>query len=131
MKKYENFCAALKNLRDIYNYEEPYPNLVLTGMVALYEICFEQSWKLMKERLSSYGYAESATGSPKTVLKTAYKAGMIRDEALWLSALEARNHVAHAYNQDVAIEIARQTKETYYHMFQTFQQEIQKNWLQE
>ena len=44
MKKYENFCNALKNLNDIYNYNEPYDNVVLTDLVALYEICFEQAW---------------------------------------------------------------------------------------
>ena len=45
MKKYENFCAASKNLEDIYKYEDPYDNVTLTGLVALYEICFEQAWK--------------------------------------------------------------------------------------
>lgn len=49
MKKYENFCLALKNLKDIYEYEEPYNNVTLTGLVSLYGICFEQSWKMMKE----------------------------------------------------------------------------------
>lgn len=131
MKKYENFCAALNNLQDIFNYDLPYSNLILTGMVALYEICFEQAWKLMKQCLSNYGYAESATGSPKTVLKTAYQAGMITNETMWLRALEARNHVAHAYNQEIALEIIQQTKKDYYNMFQTLQQEIQKNWLQD
>ena len=29
-----------------------------------------------------------ATGSPKIILKTAYKAGMIKDEELWLRALK-------------------------------------------
>jgi hypothetical protein len=24
MKKYENFCAALENMKEIYKYEEPY-----------------------------------------------------------------------------------------------------------
>lgn len=80
MRKYENFCNALSNMKDIYNYEEPYDNVVLTGLVGLYEICFEQSWKMMKEILEIHGYAEGATGSPKIILKTAYKAGMIRDE---------------------------------------------------
>lgn len=37
----------------------------------------------------------SATGSPKMILKTAYKAGMIEDEELWLQGLIARNNVAH------------------------------------
>ena len=32
MKKYENFKAALQNLKDIYHYEEPYGNVEMTGM---------------------------------------------------------------------------------------------------
>ena len=40
MRKYENFCNALSNMKDIYNYEEPYDNVVITGLVGLYEICF-------------------------------------------------------------------------------------------
>ena len=62
MKKYENFCASLENMKDIYNYEEPYDNVVLTGLVGLYEITFEQSWKMMKEILEIHGFAEGATG---------------------------------------------------------------------
>ena len=27
MRKYENFCNALSNMKDIYNYEEPYDNV--------------------------------------------------------------------------------------------------------
>ena len=47
MRKYENFCNALSNMKDIYNYEEPYDNVVITGLVGLYEICFEQSWNCL------------------------------------------------------------------------------------
>ena len=88
MKKYENFCAALANMKEIYNYEEPFDNVILTGLVGLYEICFEQAWKMMKEILEMHGFEEGATGSPKIILKTAYKAGMIKDEELWLRALQ-------------------------------------------
>ena len=79
MKKYENFKAALKNLKDIYSYHEPYGNVEITGMVGLYEICFEQAGKAMKEILENFGYAYGATGSPRTVLKTANRAGMIEN----------------------------------------------------
>lgn len=82
MKKYDNFCAAFQNLQDIYNYQEPYNNVVITGLVGLYEICFEQAWKTMKEILEWNGVAEAKTGSPKQVLKAAYQAGMFSDEAL-------------------------------------------------
>ena len=57
MKKYHNFCRALENLKEIYNYHEPYDNVVLTGLVGLYEICFEQSWKAIKEILTDQDFA--------------------------------------------------------------------------
>ena len=129
MKKYENFCAALTNLRAVFDYEEPYNNVVLTGMVALYEICFEQSWKAVQEILENNGVAAGQSGSPRQILKAAYQAGMIKDEQLWLSALVARNNVSHAYNQAIALEIVRQTRETYYQMFQSLKSEIDQNWL--
>ena len=69
MKKYENFCNALKNLNDIYNYNEPYDNVVLTGLVALYEICFEQAWKAIKEIMERNGIHEAESGSPRCLDK--------------------------------------------------------------
>ena len=129
MKKYENFKAALNNLKDIYNYEEPYGNVEIAGMVGLYEICFEQSWKAMKEILVDQGYAEGATGSPRTILKTAYKAGMIDDEKVWLDALVSRNNVAHAYNESIARDIINQTKNRYYDMFVELSRTIEQGWL--
>ena len=129
MKKFDNLQAAIHNLKDIYSYQEPYGNVEMTGMVGLYEICFEQAWKAMKEILTYHGYAEGATGSPRTVLKTAYKAGMIADEELWLSALTSRNNVAHAYNEAVALDIIHQTKESFYDLFGKLKNEIEENWL--
>ena len=129
MKKYENFCSSLKNMKEIYNYTEPYDNVVLTGLVGLYEICFEQSWKMMKEILEMHGFEEGATGSPKIILKTAYKAGMIKDETLWLQGLQARNNVTHSYNQKIALGIVRDAKEKFYEMFVELQKEIETKWL--
>lgn len=129
MKKYENFCASLKNMKEIYDYEEPYNTVVLTGLVGLYEICFEQSWKMMKEILEAHGYEEGAIGSPKIILKTAYKAGMIKDEEAWLRALQERNNVTHSYNQKIALGIVRQAKSTFYDLFVQLKEEVDKNWL--
>lgn len=129
MKKYENFCVSLENMKDIYNYEEPYDNVVLTGLVGLYEITFEQSWKMMKEILKIHGFAEGATSSPKMILRTAYKAGMIKDEELWLSALQERNNVTHSYNRKIAMGIITQVKQKFYKMFCELKEEIDRNWI--
>ena len=129
MLKFENFCRALKNLESIRDYSEPYGTVELTGMVALYEICFEQAWKAVKEVLEQAGYAEGKTGSPKLILKTAYSAGILQDEALWLRALAARNNATHAYNEAIALEIVRETKEKYLSMFTALEHEIETNWM--
>ena len=129
MKKYENFCSSLRNMKDIYNYKEPYDNVVLTGLVGLYEITFEQSWKMMKEILQNHGYEEGATGSPKIIVKTAYKAGMIKDEELWLRALQARNNVTHSYNQKIALGIVDEAKNEFYKMFVELKEEVENGWL--
>ena len=129
MKKYENFCNALNNLKDIYDYEEPYGNVELTGLVGLFEVCFEQAWKAMKEILENNGYDSAQTGSPRHIIKTAYQAGMIENEQAWLESLMSRNNVAHAYNKDVALDIIHATKETYYQMFIELKTKIDENWL--
>ncbi len=129
MKKYENFCAALNNLAVVPCYHEPYDTVTMTGLVGLFEICFEQAWKMIKEILEQHGYEGAATGSPKLIIKTAYQASMIQDENKWLSALHARNNVAHSYNQAVALEIINQTREQFLSMFFELKETVDKEWL--
>lgn len=129
MKKYENFCAALANMEDIYKYEAPFDSVVLTGLVGLYEICFEQSWKMMKEILELHGYEESSTSLPKMILKTAFRAGMIQDEGLWMRALQERNNVTHSYNREIALGIVALAKGEFYQMFCELKKEIEAKWL--
>lgn len=69
MKKYENFCAALNNMKEIYKYEPPYNTVVLTGLVGLYELSFEQSWKMMKEILENHGFEGGGNGFTENYFK--------------------------------------------------------------
>lgn len=41
----------------------------------------------MKELLERDGFTEGQTGSPCQIIKTAYQAGMLENEELWLDAL--------------------------------------------
>ena len=129
MKKYENFKSALKNLKDIYSYQEPYGNVELAGMVGLYEICFEQAWKAMKDRLEFSGYAEQKLGSPRAVIKLAYQVNMLADEQLWLDALQARNNVVRSYNEQIALGIIADSKSKFIAMFEALKREIEENWV--
>jgi len=129
MKKYENFCRAYKNLKESIDINPPYDTVTLTGLVGLFEITFEQAWKMMKEILEYHGYAQSGTGSPRMIIKTAYQAGMINDEENWLKALNARNNVAHSYNEEIALSIIKETKEIYTDMFGALKSIVEKDWL--
>lgn len=129
MRKYENFCRAYKNLKDSISIQPPYDTVTLTGLVGLFEIAFEQSWKMIKEILEYHGYEQSSTGSPRTIIKTAYSAGMINDEQVWLKALSARNNVSHSYNEEIALAIVNETKEFYTDMFENLKQAVEKNWI--
>lgn len=129
MRKYDHFCDALKNLRLCRDYSAPYDVVTETGLVNLFSICFEQSWKAMKELLLKHGYDEGKTGSPRMIIKLAYSAGMIRDEKGWIELLDQRNEVAHSYNEEVAASIIENTKKTYLALFETLQKELEENWL--
>ncbi|MBR4151932.1 MAG: HI0074 family nucleotidyltransferase substrate-binding subunit [Selenomonadaceae bacterium] len=128
MRKYENFCKALLNLKELETKSPPYDTITTAGMVALFEICFEQSWKAIKEILELHGIGEKKIGSPKVIIKQAFAAGMIDDEKLWLEALVARNDVTHSYNEEIALEIIRASQEKFIAMFEALKEEIDKNW---
>ena len=128
MKKFENFCRALNNLKEIEGKLPPYDAITTAGMVALFEICFEQAWKAMKEILVRHGVGEKKIGSPKMIIKQAYAAGMIDDENLWLEVLAARNNVTHSYNEEVALEIIDASQKKFLALFQRLKDEIEKNW---
>jgi len=128
-KKVNNFFNALKNLKEIETREPPYDTITEAGMVALFEVCFEQSWKAMKERLEFYGYGERKLGSPNGIIKLAYQAGMIDDEALWSMALKARNDIIHSYSEEIALRIIEDAKEKFIPMFEALRRNIEAEWM--
>ena len=81
-----------------------------------------------QESLSENGIEEAATGSPRSIIKLAYSVNLIKDQEVWLEALVSRNNVAHAYNQAIAMDIVKKTKERYVVMFRELRSEIKENW---
>ena len=129
MKKYDNFSKALMNLQEGLKLEEPYSIIEQTGIVGLFEICFEQSWKLMKAVLEEHGRFEEKIGSLKAILKIAYQCNMIADDTIWLEILKARNTLAHTYSDEEALAVIRKLKEKYIYVFLDLKQELDTKWL--
>jgi len=124
MRKFENFCKALKNL-ELAAELENYSPLEETGFVAMFEICFEQSWKLLKEILHREGVDESKTGSPRQILKSAYSAGILTDEKIWLEILEDRNILSYVYDADKVTDTIYKIKQKYLPAFQDLKSTVE------
>lgn len=128
MKKLDNFVKALEHLRVVQEIEPPYTVMNTAGSVALFEICFEQAWKAMKEALTENGYSESKVGSPRQIIKLAFSAGMINKQEEWLKMLASRNDVAHSYNEEIALGIIAAIKGDYISLFDDLRGELLENW---
>lgn len=83
----------------------------------------------MKEILEIHGYEKGTTGSPKIILRTAYKAEMIKNEKNWLKALQRRNNEIYFYDEKIALGIVRQTKSIFFDLFVKLMLEFDANWL--
>lgn len=128
MKKYDNFCKALSNLREGAQLNSPYTVVEQTGITGLFGICFEQSWKLMKAVLEYNGCFEYKTDSPREIIKAAYQCGMINDAGEWLDLLMTRNVLSHTYSDEEALAAIEQIKNKFLILFEQLKKVIDEEW---
>lgn len=127
MKKYDNFASALSALsrsdkQDLEN------EFVQGGIIAKFSLQFELSWKLMKELLAYEGDQAATTGSPREILKAAFRYFDWMDESTWLDMLRDRNDTIHLYDADLAQRLVGTIIERYIPAFERFNTEIQKRY---
>ena len=131
MGEYEAFSAALKNLREIYNYNEPYENIVLAGFSVLYREYVKRALELMGTLMEKKGYPGKDTGYPRQVLKAAGQRGLIKNLRLWLRALDVECQVDWDNGSKDISDYVDDVKDSYFPMFCEFQEEVVKHWLVE
>ena len=105
MRKFENYDASLKVLREAPS-QDLSNEFVLGGVIDKFSLQFELGWKLLKALLAYEGSSVSATGSPRDILKEAFRYYDFMDDSLWLSMLRDRNNTAHVYDARAARRLA-------------------------
>lgn len=127
MKKYNDFCKALDNLKECEKLSEPYSLVERAGIAALFSVCFEQSWKLIKERLGRCGSMPSAD-SPGMIIRAASGCGIIESRDLWNEILEMRNFFVHIqdYDSESAKNAAQKIIREYISAFEELKRNIDK-----
>ena len=99
-RRFQSFCNSLDALAEARE-RDLTDSFVLSGTSARFSITFDLSWKVMKDILVQY-YAITGfvTGSPRDVLREAFKANLISDDA-WMDMFKVRNELAHDYDSEI------------------------------
>lgn len=123
MKKFDNYISNLRVLENA-DKEDLENEFVISGVIDKFFLQFELGWKVLKELLRYEGVSESNTGSPREIIKAAYKVYDYLDEDIWISMLRARNDMTHIYDGNAAKELVEQILSAYIPEFQKLQQNI-------
>lgn len=103
-EKYAKYCMAVERLDEsIAAYEAAPSDIIRDGIIQRFEFCTELAWKTVREYLLEEGVEFRNT--PKAVMREAYAAGLLDEDALWSKLLNDRNLTSHTYNESTAQEI--------------------------
>ena len=113
----KQFSHALLKLQEAVEDAQASPSTVIRdGVLHRFEIASEMAWRACHEALLADGYV--GIDSPKATMRQAYTAGLIDDEATWLSLLDANSASRHAYDDESAKHIFQGIKNDYLPLFE-------------
>ena len=112
MKKFENFKSNLRVLERA-KAEDLSNDFIKSGIIDKFYIQFELSWKALKDYLKYEGVSEAKTGSPRDIIKAAYKYYGFVDEEKWLGMLADTNDTAHIYDAEAADRLVEKILDSY------------------
>lgn len=86
------FAEAVKTYK-----KNPSDILIHMAVVQAFEVCFELSWKVLKDYLEYNGVKVYL---PREVIKEAFAYEVIQNGQIWIDMLKSRNVTSHEYNID-------------------------------
>ena len=127
MKKFDNYKRNLVVLsrageQDLGN------EFIIGGIIDKFFLQFELGWKVLKELLRYEGVAVASTGSPREILKAAYRLYPCMDEGVWLGMLAQRNNMAHMYDGAAAAGLAYRVINEFIPAFQKLADSIEEKY---
>lgn len=122
LKRYfEDFEKALKNLDEAVRIAMR--DIEIDGAIKRFELCYELSWKLIKEWLADKGII---CKNPRDCFKYAYENNLIKDEKVWLEMIEDRNELVHNYTLEESRIIFERIKENYLRAFKELYEIVER-----
>ena len=107
-----SFTAKLMSLEKVINHlssansqQEIPAEFWIPTMITYFKLSFELSWKVMKKHMQDRFIDSATTGSPRDIIKLAYKENYIDNEQLWLDMLEDKNIMEHRYDDEISADM--------------------------
>ncbi len=124
-KRFQSFCNSLESLAEARQ-RDLLDSFVLSGTSAKFSITFDLSWKVMKDILIQYySITGFVAGSPREVLREAFKANLVSDDA-WMDMLKVRNELAHDYDGEIVKTHCHAIVEKYIDLFFEFENTVKR-----
>ena len=123
MKKFDNYRS---NLRVLVTAKEQDLNneFIVSGIIDKFFVQFELGWKVLKELLTYEGVASAGSGSPREIIKQAFRFYPCIEEDVWLSMLAQRNNLTHIYDAQAARRLMETIIRDYIPAFQKLEDSI-------
>jgi nucleotidyltransferase substrate binding protein (TIGR01987 family) len=109
-QRYQNLHLSFESLNEAV-LQKKYNDLERAGLIKMFELTFELSWKTLKDYLEANGIDAA---SPRDVIKSAFQNGYVTDGHKWLKALDDRNILSHTYEDEQAIAAVQMIKNDFF-----------------
>jgi len=97
-QRLENFERAFLLLQEAFKKDSAeMSDLEKEGAVQRFEYTFELAWKTLKDYLDYSGVVFDQI-TPRSVIKQAFAAKIVKDGQTWIEMLEQRNLMSHTYD---------------------------------
>lgn len=106
----QEYNNALNRLKEALQKEDD--DVIIDGILHRFEFTFELAWKTIKDYLEYMGISEK-TGSPREVIQSAFKQGIIENGEIWIEIMLSRNSLSHLYDEKSSRDIYKKIKQNY------------------
>ena len=112
VQRFEKFEKSLAELKDVCDLEE-YSNIERAGLIKIFELTFELSWKVLKDLLYIEGYS---LRTPREVFRQSFESSYLSEDdcETFLIALRKRNELSRVYDEEMALEAKELIKNVFH-----------------
>ena len=115
--RYDQYRRAFNLLREAIEQEEPLTQLAKEGVIWRFTCVVELAWKTLKDYLESENVVLEPV-TPRTVIRRAFEAGIIKQGDAWQKALDTRNRISRTYNLETFERVIADIRASYLAAFE-------------